>query len=64
MDIKSSKERSQNMSRIKSRNTKPELKVRKYFYAQGLRYRLNNPKLPGRPDIIFNKPNTICITGI
>ena len=59
MDNKTPKQRSLNMSRIKRRNTKPELKVRKYLHAQGLRYRLNKPKLPGKPDIIFNKYKTV-----
>lgn len=45
--------RSFNMSRIRSRNTKPEERVRKYLFAQGFRYRKNDPKLPGKPDIVL-----------
>lgn len=52
MDIKSPEARSKNMSAIKSRNTKPEMKLRKALFKEGLRYRVNY-KLPGKPDIIF-----------
>lgn len=43
------------MSRIKSRDTKPELIVRKYLYARGYRYRKNFKRLPGTPDIVLKK---------
>ena len=39
------------MSRIRSKNTRPELAVRKYLYSNGFRYRLHNRHLPGKPDI-------------
>ncbi len=45
--------RSYNMSRIKGSDTKPELTVRRFLYAKGLRYRLNVKKLPGTPDLVF-----------
>jgi|TARA_A100001011_G_C14252539_1_gene818560 DNA mismatch endonuclease (patch repair protein) len=51
MDKISKELRSLNMSRIKSVNTKPEQIVKKYLYSKGVRYRCNNPKLPGKPDI-------------
>ena len=41
------------MRRIGSKNTKPELLVRKLFYAMGIRYRLHDPRLPGKPDMVF-----------
>jgi len=47
--------RSQLMSKIKSVNTKPELLLRKALWKEGYRYRLNVSKLPGKPDIVFNK---------
>ena len=47
--------RSLNMSRIRSANTKPEQIVRKYLFSKGVRYRCNNPKLPGKPDISIIK---------
>jgi len=43
------------MSKIRSKNTKPEIKLRKAFHAQGFRYRINYKKLPGSPDIVFPK---------
>ena len=47
--------RSYNMSRIKSKNTNPELWVRKYLFSQGFRYRINVHSLPGSPDIVLAK---------
>ena len=52
-DIKSPEERSRNMSAIRSRDTKPELYLRKLLFAEGLRYRKNVQKLPGCPDLYF-----------
>jgi len=43
------------MSQIQSKNTKPELIVRKYLFARGLRYRLHLRDLPGSPDLVFPK---------
>ncbi len=51
--------RSYNMSRIKGRDTKPEMLVRKYLYAKGIRYRLHNKSLPGKPDLTFTNYNTV-----
>lgn len=47
--------RSWNMSRIKSKDTKPEIKLRKALYAAGYRYRKNYRKLPGTPDIAITR---------
>ena len=52
-------ERSYNMSRIRSKDTKPEEKVRKYLFAQGFRYRKNVQKLPGCPDVVLPKYKTV-----
>jgi DNA mismatch endonuclease, patch repair protein len=49
------KERSVLMGKIKSKNTKPEQKLRKILWALGLRYRLNVKSLPGKPDIVLRK---------
>ncbi len=49
------KERSELMGKIKSKQTKPEQKLRKMLWATGLRYRLNVKKLPGKPDIVLRK---------
>ena len=43
------------MSRVKGRDTKPEMRVRRALHAAGLRYRLQARELPGRPDIVFRK---------
>ncbi len=58
-DIKSQAERSKNMSAIRSRETKPEIKIRKALFAKGFRYRLNVRKLPGTPDIVLPKYRTV-----
>lgn len=42
-----------NMSRVRSKDTKPELLIRRALHASGLRYRLHGAKLPGRPDLVF-----------
>lgn len=54
-DRLSSQKRSWNMSRIKSRDTAPELAVRKVLYGMGYRYRLHSPAVPGKPDIVMNR---------
>jgi DNA mismatch endonuclease (patch repair protein) len=59
MDIHSKETRSFNMSRIKGKNTKPEILVRKYLFSQGLRYRLYSKILPGSPDIVLPKYRTV-----
>ena len=47
------------MSRIKGKNTKPELLVRKYLHSRGLRFRLHDAKLPGKPDIVLPRYKTV-----
>jgi DNA mismatch endonuclease (patch repair protein) len=47
--------RSYNMSRIKGKNTKPEMFVRKYLHTNGLHYRLHSKNLPGKPDLTLSK---------
>jgi DNA mismatch endonuclease, patch repair protein len=58
-DVHTKKQRSFNMSRIRSSNTQPELLVRKFLFAQGYRYRINVKNLPGKPDIVLPKHRTI-----
>lgn len=53
MDVHSRKRRSYNMSKIKGKNTKPELLVRKWLWTNGYRYRIHYKNLPGKPDIVF-----------
>lgn len=64
MDVHDKKTRSYNMSRIKGKNTKPEEIVRKYLFSQGFRYRKNDKRLPGTPDIVLPKYKTaIFVNG-
>ena len=55
MDTVSKKKRSEIMSRIRSKNTKPEMAVRKYLSSKGYKYRLYDKKLPGTPDIVLKR---------
>lgn len=58
-DVVDAKTRSQMMSGIRGKDTKPELLVRKYLHGRGLRFRLSSNKLPGRPDIVLPKYKTV-----
>ena len=58
-DIHSKETRSYNMSRIKGKDTKPEVLVRKYLFSKGLRFRKNDRRYPGTPDIVLPKYNTV-----
>ena len=51
--------RSWTMSRIRSKDTKPELLVRKYLFSRGLRFRVNVSRIPGHPDIVLTKYNAL-----
>lgn len=64
MDVHSKEVRSYNMSQIKGKNTKPEEIVRKYLFSQGFRYRKNDKRYPGTPDIVLPKYKTaVFING-
>ena len=58
-DVHSKETRSFNMSRIRSKDTKPELLVRKFLHKNGFRYRLHVKDLPGKPDIVLAKYKTV-----
>jgi len=58
-DVHDIKTRSYNMSRIRGKDTKPEILVRKFLHAYGFRYSLHSKKLPGKPDIVLTKYKTI-----
>ena len=62
-DVHSKKVRSYNMSQIKGKNTKPEILVRKFLFAQGCRFRLHDKKLPGKPDIVLPKYKTVIFVN-
>lgn len=59
VDVHTPEIRSKNMRAIRSRNTKPELCLRKALYASGLRFRLSIKGLPNRPDLIIPKYQTV-----
>lgn len=59
MDVVSREKRSSMMSGIRSKDTKPEMKIRKALYSRGYRYRLHSSKIQGKPDIIMRKYNAV-----
>lgn len=63
MDVHSKEVRSYNMSCIKGKGTKPEEIVRKYLFSYGFRYRKNDKRLPGTPDIVLPKYKTVIFVN-
>ena len=64
VDVHSPDQRSFNMSRIKGKNTKPEMIVRQWLWQNGYRYRLHRKDLPGKPDIVFSgRKKVIFVNG-
>jgi DNA mismatch endonuclease, patch repair protein len=59
MDTLTPLERSERMGRIKSKNTKPELAVRRLVHSMGFRYRLHDGRLAGRPDLVFSRKRKV-----
>jgi len=57
-DVLTAEQRQLNMSRIRGKDTKPEMLIRRGLHARGLRYRLHDRSLPGRPDLVFPKYRT------
>jgi len=62
-DVHSPETRSYNMSQIHGQNTKPEENVRKYLFSQGFRYRKNDKRLPGKPDIVLPQYHTVIFVN-
>jgi len=62
-DVHSKETRSYNMSKIRGKDTKPELLVRKYLHSQGFRYRLHLKTLPGKPDIVLPKYKVVIFVN-
>ena len=62
-DTMTPEQRHRCMSRIKSKNTKPEMIVRRWLWKQGYRYRLNVSQLPGRPDIVLPRYSTVIFVN-
>lgn len=63
MDKLSPERRSWNMSRIKGKDTKPEILVRSILHRMGLRFRLHRKDLPGKPDIVLSKHRTVIFVN-
>ncbi|MDD1449790.1 DNA mismatch endonuclease Vsr [Sphingomonas sp. H160509] len=61
MDILSPADRSERMRRVRSKDTKPELVVRRLVHGMGLRYRLHRKDLPGTPDIVFGPRRRVIL---
>ena len=59
VDVHSPETRSFNMSRIRGKDTYPEMMVRKWLWTNGYRYRLHRKDLPGKPDIVLPKYHTV-----
>ena len=62
-DVHDKVTRSYNMSRIKSKNTKPELLVRKFLFSKGYRFKLHDKNLQGKPDIVLPKYKTVIFVN-
>ena len=63
MDKISKEARSRNMAAIKSRDTKPELTIRRFLHENGFRFRLHRKDLPGKPDIVLPKYKTVIFVN-
>jgi DNA mismatch endonuclease, patch repair protein len=59
MDVLTPEQRSRNMSRVRGRDTQPELLLRRALHRAGLRFRLHGKELPGRPDLVFAGPRAV-----
>lgn len=62
-DIFSSEKRSNIMSKISAKNTKPEILIRKFLFSKGFRYHINVKALPGKPDIVLPKYKTVIFVN-
>lgn len=62
-DVHTPEQRSYNMSRIRGKDTKPEELVRKFLFSKGFRYRKNDARLPGKPDIVLPKYKTVIFVN-
>lgn len=62
-DVHEPEIRSYNMSQIKGKDTKPEIMVRKFLFSMGFRYKLHVKKLPGKPDLVFPKYNSVVFVN-
>ena len=63
MDKMTKEQRHRCMASIRGKDTKPEKLVRKFLFSRGFRYRLNHPRLPGRPDIVLRRYRTVIFVN-
>ena len=63
MDSLTPEHRSWNMSQIKSKDTKIEVKVRQYLFSKGFRFRKNDNRFPGKPDVVLPKYRTVIFVN-
>ena len=63
MDKFSKEKRSEIMSRVKGKNTKPEETVRKFLFSKGFKYRKNDQRYPRKPDIVLPKYHTVIFVN-
>jgi DNA mismatch endonuclease, patch repair protein len=63
MDVHEPEVRSYNMSRIRSKDTKPEMVIRRFLFKNGFRYRLHVKDLPGKPDLVLPKYKTVIFVN-
>ena len=63
VDVHDKETRSFNMSRIKAKDSKPEMLVRKFLFSRGFRYKLHDKNLPGKPDLVFPKYKTVIFVN-
>lgn len=63
MDKLNKEQRHRCMVAIHSKDTKPEMLVRRYLFSRGFRYRINHPRLPGHPDIVLRKYRTVIFVN-
>ena len=59
MDVLTPEQRRLNMSRIRGKDTAPEMIIRRALHARGFRYRLHDKRLPGKPDLVFPKHRAV-----
>ena len=63
MDVLTPEQRHYNMSRIRAKDTKPEVLVRSFLFRRGLRFRKNDRRLPGHPDVVLPKYRTVIFVN-
>jgi len=63
LDTLTPKERSERMSRVRGKNTKPEMIVRRLVHSMGYRYRLHSRDLPGHPDLVFTRRRKVVFVN-